>query len=79
MNRSKWKGPALGKKIAGKKIILKRHAEIVPSLIGKVVWVHNGVTLVRVKLKENAKIGYKIGEFVPTRGEFVFKKKRKNK
>lgn len=79
MRRSKWKGPYLEKKNVGQKFIMKRYSEIMPSFVGKTFWVHNGQKLVKVAVNDPTRVGHKIGEFVPTRCDFVFKKKKKKK
>ena len=40
--------------------------------------VHSGRTLVKLTIIDEM-IGHKIGEFVPTRERFIFKKKKKKK
>jgi ribosomal protein S19 len=39
---------------------------------------HSGNTFVKLKITDNM-IGHKVGEFIPTRQKFVFKKKKKTK
>lgn len=80
MNRSKWKGPFVSKskQITGKIITAQRNREITLSLVGSVVWVHNGRVLTKIEITEKM-VGYKLGSFAPTRSAFVFKKKKKKK
>ena len=77
MSRSKWKGPFIKKKDPlEKKIKLKRSTEITAFFLNKIVWCHNGKNNVKVDITENM-LGHKVGEFVFTRKEFFFKKKKK--
>lgn len=81
MSRSKWKGPYTKKKAVQynlrrvKKI--SRHQEITPSMLGETVAVHNGLSMSSLDLSSNYMVGRKVGEFVPTRAVFSFKKKKK--
>ena len=77
MSRSKWKGPYMRQKI-GKQTILKRSSEITPNMVEKIFWVHNGKSLIKIAISEKM-LGFKAGEFVATRSQFVFKKKRRKK
>lgn len=75
MKRSKWKGPFIKKK--NKKLLLfPRNLEITLNVVGKICNVHSGKKLVKVILLEEM-VGHKVGEFVPTREKFVFKKNKK--
>ena len=78
MNRTRWKGPYAVKKKSGKKLIFKRSSEITIDAIGTTAWSHNGKTLVKVEVTEGM-LGHKMGEFVPTRANYEFKKKKKKK
>ena len=79
MKRSKWKGPLIKSKYLEKKLpVLARTYEIVPQVIGLTCNVHSGKKFVKLSLTEEM-IGHKVGEFVPTRGKFEFKKKKKKK
>ena len=82
MSRSKWKGPhvdysLLNDQHANKthKILFtqSRNSTIIPSFVGKTFKVHNGKTFYQVKIIEEM-VGYKLGEFAPTRKSFSFKK-----
>jgi small subunit ribosomal protein S19 len=77
MKRSKWKGPLIKLKDLKKKLLfLPRSAEITSQLVGLVCSVHSGKKIVKLSLT-NEMVGYKFGEFVPTRTKFEFKKKTK--
>lgn len=89
MSRVKWKGPyvesKLLKKIQNATVVSKndiktisRSSVILPKFIGLTVRVHNGKTFVIVKIVDEM-VGYKLGEFVLTRKQFSFKKKKNNK
>lgn len=78
MARSVKKGPfvdekllkkAIQAKAEGKKTIIKtwsRRSVIVPEFVGLTFGVHNGRKFVPVYVTENM-VGYKLGEFSPTR------------
>ena len=76
MKRSKWKGPFVKKKSSTKLLVLPRNYEITSNLIGIVCNVHSGKKFAKLTVTEEM-VGYKLGEFVPTREKFVFKKKKK--
>ena len=82
MSRAKWKGPYIniktGLKNIDKNSILPRSFEITSKMIGSNFNVHTGKKLIQINLTTEM-IGHKIGEFVPTREKFVFKKKKKKK
>ena len=79
MKRSKWKGPFTKKIDVGVKLpLLARDYEITSYVIGLTCNVHSGKKLVSLTLTDDM-IGHKIGEFVPTRVKFEFKKKKKKK
>jgi small subunit ribosomal protein S19 len=89
MSRVKWKGPyvesKLLKKIQNATVVSKndiktisRSSVILPKFIGLNIRVHNGKTFVIVKIVDEM-VGYKLGEFVLTRKQFSFKKKKNNK
>jgi len=79
MKRSKWKGPLIKPKDLKKKLlILPRNYTIISQVVGLVCDVHSGKKFVKLSLTEDP-IGHKIGEFVPTRERFEFKKKKKKK
>ena len=77
MKRSKWKGPLIKFKDLKKKLLLlPRNFEITSQLVGLVCSVHSGKKTVKLSLT-NEMVGYKFGEFIPTRERFEFKKKKK--
>lgn len=77
MKRSKWKGPFFKKLDSTKKLPqLARNCEITYKFVGLTCGVHSGKTFVKLSIT-NEMIGHKVGEFVPTRERFVFKKKKK--
>lgn len=77
MKRSKWKGPLVKFKDFRKKLLsLPRNYEITSQVIGLICNVHSGKKFVKLSLTDEM-IGYKVGEFVPTREGFQFKKKKK--
>jgi len=77
MKRSKWKGPFLKKlSLTGNFLTLPRNCEITSALIGLTCDVHSGRTFVKLKIIDEM-IGHKVGEFIPTRGKFIFRKKKK--
>lgn len=79
MKRSKWKGPLVKLKDTKQKLpILPRPYEITSQVVGLTCNVHSGKKLVKLSLSDEM-IGHKIGEFVPTREKFEFKKKKKKK
>ena len=87
MSRSKWKGPFVKTKlfsnVSNKKTkntikTISRNSEITPGFIGLVFEVHNGKNFSKVEITEDM-IGFKLGEFSPTRRKFSFKKKKKKK
>jgi len=79
MSRSNWKGPFVHVNLSNllkKKSIIKtksRNTSIVPDFIGKTFQIYNGKSYVKVVVKEDM-IGHKLGEFSPTRKQFLFKK-----
>jgi len=81
MSRSKWKGPYFrvdNFKIDKKLQIIDKKFTIIPQFIGNQVKVYTGKKFIKILLTENM-IGHKIGEFIPTRERFEFKKKKKQK
>jgi ribosomal protein S19 len=79
MKRSKWKGPFFKKlNLIEKLPLLPRDFEITSRMVGITGNVHSGRTLVKLTITDEM-ISHKIGEFVPTRERFVFKKKKKKK
>lgn len=79
MKRSKWKGPFIKQIDVNDKLpLLPRNYEITTHLIGLTCNVHSGKKWVPLTLTDEM-IGHKIGEFIPTRAKFEFKKKKKKK
>lgn len=75
MKRSKQKGPLIKPNDLKKKIPhLPRSYEITPRAVGLVCNVHSGKKFIKLNLTDEM-IGHKLGEFVPTRERFEFKKK----
>lgn len=87
MSRSKWKGPYINTKLFkdlnNKKTkntikTVSRHSEITPRFIGLIFEVYNGQKFSKIEITEDM-VGFKLGEFSPTRRKFSFKKKKKKK
>lgn len=76
MKRSKWKGPFLPKSDNLK--LLQRSCEITSNLVGSSIETHSGNKYIKLSISEEM-VGFKAGEFAPTREKFVFKKKKKKK
>jgi small subunit ribosomal protein S19 len=86
MSRAKWKGPYINslnfKEITAIKkqyvYLISRSSEIIPKFLGLTFKVHNGKSYSDVTVNDSM-IGHKFGEFVFTRAEFAFKKKKSKK
>ena len=83
MSRAKWKGPFVSYELLQKCCTTKdelytnsRTSIIVPQFVGLTINVHNGKSFSKLKITE-AMVGYRLGEFSPTRKRFSFKKKKK--
>jgi small subunit ribosomal protein S19 len=77
MKRAKWKGPFVQKLDFNKTLtLLSRSYEITSQIVGLTFNVYSGKTLVKLSVTDEM-IGHKVGEFVPTRERFIFKKKKK--
>lgn len=87
MSRANWKVPFIQKSLLEKSLKLKnnkklklktwsRNSSIVNSLIGTQLEVHNGKNFIKLKILEGM-LGHKLGEFVPTRSKFFYKKTKK--
>lgn len=86
MSRSKWKGPYIDyillSKILNKKnqsdVILtkSRNSVILPNCVGINFKIYNGKSFYSFKVTKNM-IGYKFGEFAPTRKQFSTYQKKK--
>lgn len=85
MARSKWKGPYVDTKLLKSTGNYKpnqtiytqsRSSTIIPAFIGMIFKVHNGKIFYKLKVTEGM-VGFKLGEFAPTRKFFSFKKSKK--
>lgn len=86
MGRVKWKGPyvdsALLKKIKSVEVTSKnsiktisKNSTILPKLIGVTLKTYNGKKFTFIKIIEEM-VGHKVGEFISTRKQFSYKKKK---
>ena len=91
MSRSLWKGPFVEKSILKKLMVFRiknqssgtvktwsRSSTVCPSFVNYRFRVHNGKEFFPV-LVTSEMVGHKLGEFVPTRARYEFKKKKKKK
>ena len=79
MSRVKWKGPYIGiKEVRKQKSAVPRNLEITSEFVNKTFDIYNGKKLSKLNITSDM-IGFKTGEFVPTRAKFEFKKKKKKK
>lgn len=78
MSRTKWKGFLLDKKKTENLKLMSRNAEIVPRFLGLTFKVYNGKKNLKLIVTDEM-LGHKFGEFIPTRGQFFFKKKKSKK
>ena len=87
MNRVKWKGPYIEdnllRKVKNSKLVFKNNIKtisknsiILPKFIGFTLRVYNGKAFIIVKVIDEM-VGHKSGEFVSTRKQFSYKKKKK--
>ena len=85
MSRSKWKGPFVNNNLLNKVKLTEnkkeiqtksRNSTILPVFVGKHFKIHNGKTFHKILITEKM-IGYKLGEFSPTRKQFSYKKTNK--
>jgi len=87
MNRVKWKGPYIEKnllenikdsKSSHKNSVktMSKNSIILPSFVELTFRVYNGKVFAIVKII-NEMVGHKLGEFVSTRKQFSYKKKKK--
>ncbi|KAK9466478.1 hypothetical protein V1512DRAFT_226182 [Lipomyces arxii] len=79
MKRSAWKGPHIvplpigaAKKDGSPIQTQARACTILPSFVGLTFQVHNGMEFYSFKITEEM-VGFKLGEFVPTRKRFSYK------
>lgn len=85
MSRSFWKSDfnlcnnfdfELSKRKKIPAISYDRASTVLPFIVGRILHLHSGKKLIPLLITE-AMIGHKLGEFIPTRGTFIFKKKGK--
>jgi small subunit ribosomal protein S19 len=87
MSRSIWKGPFVHTKLfkdikkTNKKPksaveTVSRCSQIIPGFIGTNFDVYNGKSFLKIEITKEI-VGFKLGEFSPTRKKFSFKKKKK--
>lgn len=77
MSRSKWKGPYFKSIKTNKKVqTINKKFTIIPQFVGYSVKVYTGKKFIKINITEEM-TGHKIGEFIPTREKFEFKKKKK--
>ena len=87
MSRVKWKGPYIEKnllenikdsKSSHKNSVktMSKNSIILPSFVELTFRVYNGKVFAIVKII-NEMVGHKLGEFVSTRKQFSYKKKKK--
>jgi small subunit ribosomal protein S19 len=84
MTRSSWKNPFsqshifkgvyLNYNLEKPIKIWNRNSVIFPLFVGKVLSIYNGRKFVNVQISEEM-VGFKVGEFVPTRKKPIHKKK----
>ena len=88
MSRVKWKGPYVNNKLLDniKNLSIYKHDiktvyknfVILPKFVGLTMQVYNGKTFIAIKIVDEM-VGYKVGEFVLTRKQFSYKKKKNKK
>lgn len=87
MNRVKWKGPYITNNLLKdvKDSIsifntdvktISKNSVILPKFIGFTLQAYNGKTFIDIKVIDEM-VGHKLGEFVATRKNFSYKKKKK--
>lgn len=87
MSRGKWKGPyvkyELLQTINNSSLMFRdeiktvsRNSLLLPKFIGLNLCIHNGKTYVTLKIT-NEMVNHKLGEFINTRKQFSYKKKKK--
>jgi small subunit ribosomal protein S19 len=85
MSRSKWKGPFINFKnlesfnLSYKKnliFLMSRNSLIIPKFVGHTFKVHSGNSFVEIQIVKEM-VNHKFGEFISTRKNFSFKKKKK--
>jgi len=82
MKRAKWKGvyikPKNSENTFDNSVEISRSSSIIPKFIGQTLNVHTGKNFKEIVVTKEM-LGHKFGEFVKTRVEFAFKKKKKKK
>ena len=78
MSRSKWKGPYFkNNDFKNNKVrVIEKKFTIIPQFVGHSVKVYTGKKFIQIDITEEM-TGHKIGEFIPTRERFEFKKSKK--
>jgi small subunit ribosomal protein S19 len=56
--------------------VYQRSSTILPEMIGRSVKVHTGQNFVKLQISEHT-VGFKYGEFAPTKKRALYKKKKK--
>lgn len=81
MSRSIWKGPYCATSVINafasdtKEILIySRSSTILPEFVGRVVHIYNGKEFKKLKISPEH-VGFKFGEFSPTKKPAKFKKK----
>jgi small subunit ribosomal protein S19 len=81
MSRSKWKGPFLNSKFIRNRINKNKiwcRSSVIPNfLVGSFVFIHRGNSFKKIFINRE-KVGFKFGEFSPTRLFIRHKEKSKN-
>ena len=75
MSRSVWKGPYIAHSIKEKKVtkIWSRASTISPEVVYQEVEVHNGKEFVKLLITPKH-VGFKFGDFAPTKVRAVYKR-----
>ena len=79
MGRSKWKGFFIQNnyKKSDSMEIINKNTNVIPKLINKTCLIHTGKKFAKIIFTQEM-LGHKIGEFVMTRANYIFKIKKKN-
>ena len=86
MNRVIWKGPYIENNLLKKVKVsnsvsnnniktISKNSILLPKFFGLTLQIYNGKTFITIKIT-NEMIGHKLGEFVSTRKQFSYKKKK---
>jgi len=90
MSRAKWKNPFIYSNLFSQILhhtefktspftyiqTKSKNSEIMPFLVGLTLQIYNGKKYIKLKIT-NEMVGYKIGEFIPTRTKRFDNKKKK--